>query len=37
MKTNLEFKGIIDTIINRFIDIMSIKPFQPDINDFLRE
>ena len=37
MNTNLEFKGIIDTIINRFMDIMSIKPFQSDINDFLRE
>ncbi|MBT3582789.1 hypothetical protein HN510_03140 [Candidatus Woesearchaeota archaeon] len=33
---NLEFKGLIDIIVQRFTDIMSIKPFQPDINTFLR-
>jgi len=38
MKKNLsiETKGLIDTIIERFMEIMSIKPFQPQINDFLR-
>jgi len=34
---NLDTKSIIDVIISRFMDIMSIKPFQPKLNDFLRE
>ena len=33
---NTEFKGLIDIIISRFMDIMSIKPFQGNINSFLR-
>jgi len=36
MKENLEFKGLIDTIIEHFMEIMSIKPFQSHVNDFLR-
>jgi hypothetical protein len=37
MSQNLEFKGLIDIIINKFLDIMSIKPFQPKVNDYLRK
>ena len=36
METNLEFKGIIDTVIARFLDIMSIKPFKPKVDEFIR-
>lgn len=37
MNQSFEFKGIVDTIINNFMQVMSIKPFQPRINDFLRK
>ena len=36
MSENYEFKGLIDTIIERFLDIMSIKPYQPSVNNFIR-
>ncbi len=36
MNQNLEFKGLVDIIINRFLDIMSIKPFKPEIDNLLR-
>lgn len=33
---NLESKNIIDVIIERFMEIMSIKPFKPKIDNFLK-
>jgi len=36
MKTNFELKGLIDVIINRFLEIMNIRPFKPKVDDFLR-
>lgn len=36
MKVKLECKGILDTIINNFLNIMNIGPFKTDISDFLR-
>ena len=33
---NIEKKGLIDTIINRFADIMSIRQYQPKLNQYLR-
>lgn len=37
MSENLEYKGLVDVIIAKFMDIMSIKPFQPKVNDFIRQ
>ena len=36
MTSDIETKGLIDTIFERFMEIMSIRPFQPKVNDFLR-
>jgi len=36
MTLNIELRGLINTIFERFMEIMSIKPFQPKVNDFLR-
>lgn len=36
MTKNWEYKGLVENIISRFLDIMNIKPFQPKINEFLR-
>jgi hypothetical protein len=37
MTSNIELKGLLDTIMQHFMEIMSIKPFQPKVNDFLRK
>jgi hypothetical protein len=37
MSVNLEFKGIIDVILNNFKQIMDIKPFQPSVNRLIRK
>ena len=36
MTSDIEYKSLIDTILERFMEIMSIRPFQPKVNDFLR-
>lgn len=37
MQENLEFKGLIDVILTNFKKIMDIRPFQVQINNFLRK
>lgn len=32
---SVEYKGLLDTIINNFLEIMNIKPFQGKINEYL--
>jgi len=32
----LELKGLIDVIIERFMDIMNIAPFKPQVDNFIR-